>query len=107
MKKVTQKQAAINRELTKVYREIDENRDRMCAGCLRWDKALDHSHRISRARRKDLTCDPENIDLMCRDCHHKVEAYDLGNLANGDEIREYIEKNEPQLLILHALRKGA
>ena len=97
MKKLSKKRAKIERELTKVYAQIDEERERCCAGCGRGDLPLEHSHRIPKRRRLDLICDPDNIDLMCRECHLLVEAGKWDLLIIGKEIESYIFENEPEL----------
>tara|TARA_R100001440_G_C2472312_1_gene111866 strand:+ start:161 stop:505 length:345 start_codon:yes stop_codon:yes gene_type:complete len=97
MKKVSQKQSVVNRELKKVYKEIAEERGRYCTGCGRRDLALSHSHIIPRSRRPDLVTDKRNITYHCLDsidvngksrrgCHtiwEGVERYQLLDYMNN------------------------
>ena len=84
----------------KTQRRILETREHCCAGCGRYDLKLTFSHRIPRSRRIDLLTDPENIDLMCLDCHDKVKTGKYNELINGPEILAYIERMEPELYYL-------
>ena len=99
LKQVSSKQQSILKEYKKVCDEIDEEREPICAGCLRGDLPLSHSHRIRVSLRKDLMKDKEGIDLMCYgysgSCHDKVESYQWDNLNNGEEIKEYVRRKEP------------
>ena len=67
MKQVSKKQSTINRELTKVYKEIANERGHYCTGCGRSDVPLSHSHIIPRSRRPDLVTDKNNITYHCLD----------------------------------------
>lgn len=62
---VSKKQSAINRRLKKVYDTIANERGHYCTGCGRANVILSHSHLISRAKRPDLICDPNNITYHC------------------------------------------
>ena len=84
---------------------MDDNGYVYCRGCDTTAGQITWSHRIPRSRRKDLIADKENIDPMCHDCHEKVEAGKYDELLNGEDIKDYIEANEPQLLQIKSLRK--
>lgn len=45
-----------------------------CEGCHQYFKGLDASHKVSLARSLALAADPDNIRLLCRDCHNKWES---------------------------------
>jgi len=72
LKKITKKQSAINRELKKVYHQIDINRSRFCTGCLS-NQQLTHSHLVPRSYNRDLVCEEKNIAIHCMSCHKKWE----------------------------------
>lgn len=104
MRKHTSKRAAIEREYNKVKAQIMQDRPHCCAGCGTYAGMITFSHRIPRSRRRDLIADINNIDLMCHNCHNKVETGKYNELLNGNEIVRYIEENEPELLKLKQLR---
>lgn len=110
MKHHTKKRASIETKYKAakqaLYDEMMEDNGYIyCRGCDTTSGRITWSHRIPRSRRRDLIADKDNIDPMCHDCHDKVEAGDYENLLNGEDIKEYIEANEPQLLIIKTLRK--
>ena len=72
VKKITKKQSEINRELRKVYHQIDINRPKFCTGCLS-NQQLSHSHLIPRSYNRDLVCEEKNIAIHCMSCHKKWE----------------------------------
>lgn len=106
IRKVSSKQAVINRKLHAVYEEIDSEREPVCSGCLRNDKPLSHSHTISQKRCKEigkpeLIYDKNNIELECfgdSSCCH--DAWASGNiekqigLENFFKKLRYIKKND-------------
>ena len=108
MKKVSKKQAAINRELKKVYKEIAETRGHYCTGCGRSDVPLSHSHYIARSRRKDLETDPRNITYHClsigerKGCHQMWEGSleERQRLLDYPLAMEYILEVDPELFFL-------
>tara|TARA_R100000808_G_C2093859_1_gene113250 strand:- start:424 stop:759 length:336 start_codon:yes stop_codon:yes gene_type:complete len=108
MKKVSKKQAAINRELKKVYKEIAETRGHYCTGCGRSDVPLSHSHYIARSRRKDLETDPKNITYHClsigerKGCHQMWEGSleERQRLLDYPLAMEYILEVDPELFFL-------
>lgn len=108
MKKVSNKQAIINRKLRKVYEQIDNEREQVCQGCGRSDKPLSHSHTISQKRCKEigkpeLIWDKGNIEIECfgnnNDCHNTWEKGTLAtktHLENFNKKMEYIKKHDNQ-----------
>ena len=81
MKRVSKKQSKENRELSKVYKQMAEDKGHYCTGCGRGDVPLSHSHIIPRSRRKDLVTDPNNITYHClggggkrKGCHELWEG---------------------------------
>ena len=108
MKKISKKQAAINRELKKVYKEIAETRGHYCTGCGRSDVPLSHSHYIARSRRKDLETDPRNITYHClsigerKGCHNLWEGglSEKQRLLDYPKAMEYILEEDPELFFL-------
>ena len=75
MKAISKKQSAINRELKRVYKEMELTRGHYCTGCGRSDVALSHSHYIARSRRKDLETDPNNITYHCLSMGERTGLY--------------------------------
>ena len=61
MKRVSDKQKNINKQLKKVYEDLAHERGAYCTGCGRSDVPLSHSHLIPRSRRPDLITDKRNI----------------------------------------------
>jgi hypothetical protein len=109
MKKVSVKQSKINRELHKVYKELEDERPRYCSGCGRSDVPLSHSHIISRARRPDLITDKANITYHClsmgdnrRGCHELWEGglLDKQKLLDFHKCMEYILEKDTELYFL-------
>lgn len=76
------------------YNEIAANKPQYCAGCGRNDGKIHRSHRIPQGHRPDLKLVADNIDLMCLDCHTKVENWDLDTLNNRQEIFDYVKLND-------------
>ena len=98
MKKVSSKQSKINKELKKVYKQIDEERTHYCVGCGKTG-ALSHSHLIPRSRRPDLVLSKNNIVFHCMDgkdgrkgCHQLWEGgtHDKQKLLSYHSHMEYI-----------------
>jgi hypothetical protein len=108
MKTISKKQAKINRELKKVYKEIAETRGHYCSGCGRSDVPLSHSHYISRSRRKDLETDINNITYHClsmgerKGCHQLWEGSlsDKQKLLDYPKAIEYILEKDTELYFL-------
>ena len=68
---------------------------------------LSHSHYISRSRRKDLECDPNNITYHCLSiervgCHQLWEGtlQDKQKLLDYPKALEYILENDTELYFL-------
>ena len=96
IRKKSKKQSAIDRELRKVYQEMEESRSHSCTGCGTYHQ-LSHSHIIPRSRRSDLTTDINNITYHCLDCHRKwergVSAHELYDYHSN---MEYIKSVDEQ-----------
>lgn len=103
MRTHTPKRAALERAYRKVKEQIMSDRPHCCAGCGTYSGRITFSHRIPRSRNIQLLVDPDNIDLMCTDCHEKVETGRYDELANGDEVRAYIERVDPEFFCLKVL----
>ena len=91
MRKVSKKQTAINKELHKVYKEIEETRGHYCTGCGRSDVPLSHSHYIARSRRKDLETAIENITYHCLSMGGRKGCHDLweGSISDKQKLLDY------------------
>ena len=108
MRAVSKKQSAINRELKRVYKEIEETRGHYCTGCGRSDVPLSHSHYIARSRRKDLETDISNITYHClsigerKGCHQLWEGglSDKQRLLDYTRAMEYILEKDTELYFL-------
>ena len=101
MKTVSKKQSAINRELKRVYKEMELNRGQYCTGCGKSGIPLSHSHYIARSRRKDLETDPNNITYHClsmgrKGCHDLWEGTlrDKQRLLDFHRNMEYIVEKD-------------
>lgn len=103
----SKKQSESKRLLHKAYAEIDNNREPVCQGCGRGDKALSHSHTISVADCKalgrwDLIYFTPNIELECfygeKDCHNIWESGDVSKkvkLHNFERRMILLEEHDP------------
>lgn len=108
MRNISKKQSKINNKLRKVYKEIAETRGHFCTGCGQSDVPLSHSHYISRARRKDLETDINNITYHClsmgerKGCHQLWEGCtaDKQKLLDYHQALEYILLNDTALYFL-------
>ena len=108
MKRVSKKQSKENRELSKVYKDIAEDRGHYCTGCGRGDVPLSHSHIIPRSRRKDLVTDPNNITYHCigdatrKGCHQLWEGCleDKQKLLDYHNSMEYILEADTEYYFL-------
>lgn len=89
MKKISNKQAKINRELHKVYNEIAEEREHKCSGCDRYDRPLSHSHLISRPRRPDLITCKTNIVYHCLDTPEGEGCHNIWEHKKGIGLLDY------------------
>tara|TARA_R100000742_G_C4279010_1_gene102648 strand:- start:438 stop:776 length:339 start_codon:yes stop_codon:yes gene_type:complete len=89
MKKVSVKQSKINRELKKVYKEIELDRPHYCTGCGRSDVPLSHSHIIPRSRRPDLQTDKNNITYHCLSMGERRGCHEIWDSGNKDSLLDY------------------
>ena len=62
------KQKSIDKQLKKVYDEMDSRDNLWCTGCGSTSN-LQHSHLIPRSKRRDLVAVKENITFHCDICH--------------------------------------
>lgn len=76
-----------------------------CDGCGTFCGMRRFSHRIARSIREDLISDIDNLDLMCDDCHEKVELLLWDDLNNGKKIAEYVEKHEPEIYRKYLIKR--
>jgi len=103
IKKISNKRANVEKELTKVYGKIDREREMICEGCGK-NSILSHSHLLSRYNRPDLICDEENIRLHCmgdyNSCHSKWERFvcvEVKEMLDFKENLEYIKEKDPKV----------
>lgn len=79
IKQSTAKNTAQKAELSKLKFSISEeallNGEYFCKGCGQSNGGLDRSHILSVKQRPDLELDPNNIDLLCRECHVNWESW--------------------------------
>jgi hypothetical protein len=96
MKKISNKQNKIKRQLSIIYRQLEQERGHYCTGCGRSDVPLSHSHLIPRSRRPDLQIDKRNITYHClsigerRGCHDIWEGVKRYKLLDYPRNMEYI-----------------
>ena len=106
MNKISKKQKDINKELKKVYKEIEMERGHYCSGCGRSDVPLSHSHIIPRSRRKDLITSKTNIQYLClsmgerRGCHEMWESSERYKLLCYHKNMEYILETDTEYYFL-------
>lgn len=55
-----------------------------CKGCNRYFKTIDASHKVPLSQSLALAANPENITLLCRDCHLKWENGTVPKLIELD-----------------------
>jgi len=92
LKRVSAKQAKIENEKSKVYRERSEGERPSCRGCGRFDVPLSNSHRIGQSN-KEHVANPNNLDTYCtdgKDCHRLYESGRLYLLDNGNDVLEWL-----------------
>lgn len=82
---VSKKQAAVNRNISKIFHEILIDSNGECTGC-RGIHNLTPSHIIRRSKRKDLEAVKENIKPHCISCHNK---WDSGNIFIMSELLDF------------------
>lgn len=77
----TEKEREIKRELSNVKLKIDldaiQSNEYYCKGCGISYPGMDRSHILAVGEYKELELDPDNINLLCRSCHHKHESKDV------------------------------
>lgn len=100
LKRITPKQAKIEAEKSKVYRERSEGERPYCQGCGRFDVPLSNSHRIGQANKQHV-CNPDNLDTFCIDggadsCHQRWECGRVFLLENGDDVLSWLAQTDWQ-----------
>jgi diadenosine tetraphosphate (Ap4A) HIT family hydrolase len=94
MRKISKKQNNINKELKKVYKEIELERGHYCSGCGRSDVPLSHSHLIPRSRRPDLITDKRNITYHCLSMGERTGCHDIWEGIKRDRLLDYPKNME-------------
>tara|TARA_R110002020_G_scaffold151278_1_gene328317 strand:- start:251 stop:580 length:330 start_codon:yes stop_codon:yes gene_type:complete len=94
MRKISKKQNNINKELKKVYKEIETERGHYCSGCGRSDVPLSHSHLIPRSRRPDLITDKRNITYHCLSMGERTGCHDIWEGIKRDRLLDYPKNME-------------
>lgn len=89
MKVISKKQSKTIKELNKVYKEIEDEREHKCSGCGRYDVPLSHSHLIPRSRRKDLITDKRNITYHCLTIGTRRGCHDIWESKDKDMLLDY------------------
>ena len=89
MKKVSDKQHKVHKELKKVYDEISDERGHYCTGCGRSDVPLSHSHLIPRSRRSDLITDKDNITYHCLSIGNRKGCHDIWDSGDRHKLLDY------------------
>ena len=60
-----------------MFKEFDRfDRFGICEECNK-RRNLEKHHKIPTSVRPDLMYDPENIELVCNECHHKIHGVNL------------------------------
>ena len=100
IKQISSKEKVRKDELSKVYEEIDNERERICSGCHGLKgRALSHSHIIPRSECKELEADTENITFHClENCHPIWESNNINLMKSLDAFEKnmaYIKRVRP------------
>lgn len=88
---------AIKNELKHKHTEGEEYGQ--CEGCLRYFKGLDASHKVPLSQSIALASEPENIRLLCRECHNKWEhgtVHQIIQLECFEEDMLYLLDMDPE-----------
>lgn len=94
LKRITPKQARIEAEKSKVYRERSEGERPYCQGCGKYGVPLSNSHRIGQANKQHV-CNPDNLDSYCLEgCHTNYESGRLYLLQNGGEVLDWLAQTD-------------
>ena len=89
MRAISKKQSIINKELKKVYRELEDERGHYCTGCGQSNIPLSHSHIIPRSRRADLITDKRNITYHCLDTPNRKGCHTIWEGIKRDTLLDY------------------
>jgi hypothetical protein len=79
MRKVSRRQASVNRQVNKILRMKADYLKGICPGCNQ-RKPLTPSHLIRRSQRPDLVTNPLNISPDCLDCHRLQDSGDINQI---------------------------
>ena len=96
IRKVSAKQAKVESEKSKVYRERSEGERPFCRGCGSFTSPLSNSHRIGQADKRHAA-NPQNLDTYCmdgKDCHNLFADGYLWRLDNGSEVLEWLAETD-------------
>lgn len=105
IRKVSNKKAKINSQYSKtIAKKFEEMEFAYCQGCGRSDLKCNNSHSIPESWNEDLKNDIDNISYHCQEpatgkiysCHSIVELGFWDMLDNGEQIKEYILKTDPE-----------
>lgn len=69
-----------------VCKEIIKTREYECRGCGATNVPLDFSHTVARSQYPQLITEPDNIELMCRNCHY---VWENGNIEEKAQLRNF------------------
>ena len=89
--------AAMKNELKHAHTEGQEYGQ--CEGCLQFFKGLDASHKVPLSQSIALASEPENIRLLCRECHNKWEhgtVHQIIQLECFEEDMLYLLDMDPE-----------
>lgn len=96
LKRISPKQAAIEKAKSKVYRLRSEGERPYCQGCGRFDVPLSNSHRIGQTD-KEHVANAANLDTYCIDgknCHNLYESGRLYLLDNGNDVLDWLAETD-------------
>ena len=94
MKKVSNKQASVNKSLQKVYMELQDERGHYCTGCGRSDVPLSHSHLIPRSYNKSLETNKKNITYHCLSMGERVGCHTIWESKERHQLLDYPKNME-------------
>jgi len=97
IRKKSNKVAVRDKKMNEVKRQVRLERTEFgCEGTGVTNEKLEVSHTLSIRRREDLACDPNNMLLVTRDVHLKIESWDIVGLKCEDKIREYVLEHDEE-----------
>jgi len=102
----SKKQKAKDKELHKVYNEMDNRETQYCTGC-GTTETLTHSHLLPRSLFKKHEASPDNIVFHCLKCHSVWESLLSCNLMDYQINMKKMQQLEPQYVKALAARQHA